>query len=283
MSHGGLPSRAWAKAVNDAYDRGVVIVAASGDCYLGLPTRNVVYPARFRRVLIGCGVTSAGGGYHHNAFIMQGYYGPASVMDHALAAYTPNVLWAKGQPPSDPVPHNNIQMNGAGTSSSTPQIAAAAALWLARHRALVSQPGQPAWRKVEAVRSALLGSAKPDAANAEYFGRGTLKALDAVDDARAAQIVTQDLVQTPEDDVSFPFFRTLLGLAEPEAQTARERMFETEATQIAVRGESNLLSTALNYDDGDSVASNNREAVLSALTDSPHASHRLRQFIAQRR
>ena len=38
MSMGGLPSSAWADAVNLAYDAGVVLVCAAGNSYAGLPT-----------------------------------------------------------------------------------------------------------------------------------------------------------------------------------------------------------------------------------------------------
>ncbi len=51
MSMGGVASAAWADAVNKAYEAGIVFVAAAGNNYAGLPTRQIVYPARFRRVL----------------------------------------------------------------------------------------------------------------------------------------------------------------------------------------------------------------------------------------
>ena len=52
---------------------------------------------------------------------MQGNYGPASKMDTALGAYTPNVPWAKIDCGAV------VDMDGAGTSAATPQIAAAVA------------------------------------------------------------------------------------------------------------------------------------------------------------
>lgn len=280
ISQGGLPSRAWAKAVNEAYDRGVVLVAASGNCYSGLPTRGVVYPARFRRVLTACGVTAGGGAYRHDKFIMQGNFGPASVMDDALAAYTPNIMWAKGQQPDMPAPHAKFQLNGAGTSCSTPQIAAAAALWIAKHRDKVSGVGQAPWRKVEAVRAALLESAKFDERKAEYFGRGILRARDAVDEARALEISSRELSATPEDDVSFPFFRVLFGFPEPSEQSARQRMFETEAAQLAMRGDSEVLAQALSTGSGDFAARVNSGELTAAIRESPHASTRLKDFVA---
>ena len=76
---------------------------------------------------------------------MQGNYGPASKMKTALGAYTPNVPWAEIDCA------NIVDMDGAGTSAATPQIAAAAALWLAEHWDAVKNYSQP-WMRIEAVR-----------------------------------------------------------------------------------------------------------------------------------
>jgi len=60
LSHGGLPSNAWARAVNDLYDAGIVVVAASGDSFnlkvVDLATHFTVYPSAFHRVgeMQGC-------------------------------------------------------------------------------------------------------------------------------------------------------------------------------------------------------------------------------------
>jgi subtilisin family serine protease len=51
MSMGGLPSQAWADAINALYEAGVVVVTAAGNNYGNAPTRFVVYPARFGRVI----------------------------------------------------------------------------------------------------------------------------------------------------------------------------------------------------------------------------------------
>jgi hypothetical protein len=66
-----------------------------------------------------------------HAGTMQGNYGPDSKMHTALGAYTPNVPWAE-------IDCGKIlDMDGAGTSAATPQIAVAAALWLAQHWVVV--------------------------------------------------------------------------------------------------------------------------------------------------
>ena len=51
ISMGGVPSGAWARSVNRAYERGMTIVAAAGNNIAGLPTTALVYPARFHRVI----------------------------------------------------------------------------------------------------------------------------------------------------------------------------------------------------------------------------------------
>jgi hypothetical protein len=83
---------------------------------------------------------------------MQGNHGPAAKMETAIGAYTPNVPWAKitcGKV---------VDMDGAGTSAATPQVAAAAALWLAEHWDTLQRYSQP-WMRIEAVRSALFRAA----------------------------------------------------------------------------------------------------------------------------
>ena len=56
MSMGGWPGQAWADAINALYEAGVVVVTAAGNNYANAPTRFIVYPARFGRVIAACGV-----------------------------------------------------------------------------------------------------------------------------------------------------------------------------------------------------------------------------------
>jgi hypothetical protein len=108
---------------------------------------------------------------------MQGNWGPAPYMRHALAAYTPNVPWLS----TDPV--HPVKKNGGGTSSATPQVATAAALWLLKYQKELKEKGYTGtWRQVEAVRHALYQSAKPGpfAGWEKYFGQGIIQAQDAL-------------------------------------------------------------------------------------------------------
>jgi hypothetical protein len=214
MSMGGLPSRAWQDAINAAYEAGICIVTASGDCIAGIPTHNTVYPARYHRVISACGVMADGTPYYNLPFpVLEGSWGPDSAMTHALAAYTPNTPWAKLGC------RDIVDMTGAGTSSATPQIAAAAALWMEKYKAQLSRD----WRRVEAARYALFRSARNT--NRKYYGNGILRANAALTIAP-----NLNLPKTPADDDSFPFFRVItgLGVAEPPP---RERMLNLELSQ----------------------------------------------------
>ena len=174
MSMGGLPSQAWADAINALYDAGVLVVTAAGNNYANLPSHLIVYPARFNRVVAACGAMANGAPYADlKPKLMAGDYGPELKMATAIAAYTPNVPWARfGEP-------DVVDFDGAGTSAATPQVAGAAALWIQKHRAAYDAYPE-AWMRVEAVRKALFDSAAADNARKGYFGAGQLRAKDAL-------------------------------------------------------------------------------------------------------
>ena len=220
ISMGGLPSAVWREAVDAAYAAGICVVAASGDCFGGLPTHHVIYPARYRRVLAACGVMANGAPYYDlPRNMIEGSFGPAGAMTQALAAYAPNTPWARYSCP------HTVDMDGAGTSSATPQIAAAAALWLEKYKHQLPRD----WRRVEAVRHALFHSAR--AADPTYFGHGILQA------AAALHIPPRlNLAASPQDDDSFAFFRVITGLGLPlDAASPRERMLSLELAQRYLR------------------------------------------------
>jgi subtilisin family serine protease len=226
MSMGGLPSLAWADAVNAAYDAGIVIVCAAGNNFGRLPTPHIVYPARFNRVIAACGIMADGRPYFGLPLTtMQGNIGPASRMTTALAAYTPNIPWAKQGCATA------IDLDGAGTSAATPQIAAAAALWLARHK-----DGLPSgWERAELARQALFRSAakssaaEPESTVARYFGNGILRADKALECTPAK---LGALSEPPRDSATFPIFRLLTGLGVAPDPAASE-LLALEMTQLA--------------------------------------------------
>ncbi len=212
MSMAGKPSAKMAQMVDKAYEAGIVIVSAASNCwYKGvgmLLPKCVLFPAAFPRIIGATGAL-----YNHQPYdykfmsqsrmnittqFMQGSWGPPSRMAKTLAAYTPNVPWA-----SDPIP---VLRSGGGTSSATPQIAAAAALWIGYHRKKLKEMGyyEPGnqWMKVEAVRHALYTAAAKDEVFAEwkkYYGNGILRAYDAL---QIPPALPSELEKAPESDVS---------------------------------------------------------------------------------
>ena len=222
MSNGGTPTQTWVDAVNAAYDRGTAIFAAEGDFESFLPygwrpdglivPASPVYPAAFRRVIGVTGVTSEFKSYSGNSLArlfqhlslistwgFRGSYGPdgwlaglnprvnvdeveakwGTLRPYPIAAYTPNVPWLS-LPTS--TTNNKVDLTGAGTSAATPQVAAAAALWLEHHRKEFRPAEWNSWCKAEAVYDALMISAKRDHGDKPdlYLGVGFLKAGDAL-------------------------------------------------------------------------------------------------------
>ena len=235
MSMGGLPSASWADAVNAAYEAGIVIVCAAGNNFGGLPTPLIVYPARFRRVIAACGVMADGSPYSGlPPYIMEGNFGPPSKMDTALAAYTPNIPWAKIEC------KGVIDLDGAGTSAATPQIAAAAALWLRKYKSEIKDKYSEPWRRVEAVRKALFESAYlAGPASGTHFGRGILKARKALE---YKPIDAEKLKETPRDNAHFSLLQLLVDLPIERFDASRgdgnadprQDLFGLELTQLAL-------------------------------------------------
>ena len=277
MSMGGVPSQIWADMVNTAYDRGVAMVTAAGNNFgpggVRVP-KFIVYPARFGRVLAACGVMANGTPYADfpDPRQMAGSYGPSSKMDTALAAYTPNTPWAEYACTS------LIRFDGCGTSSATPQIAAAAACWLQKNRAAMLRfNGADRWMRVEAVRQALYAGADPK--DRTYFGRGTLRAQLSMQQAPMADAELRKHFQK-EDSVSVPvlgpILKTIFGAAAP----ANEQMLHIEAAQILARsGElQNILASAGVDPDrpADDVPEGVRRQLLEGLAGHGSASNALR-------
>ncbi len=215
MSMAGYPTRRVAKVVNKAYEAGVTVVTAAGNNWINgikkLTPKAVMYPARFDRVIAACGVCYNEKPYDFAANkeemslrseggeTMQGNWGPERAMRTALGAYTPNLAWANNNP------ENKYQFSrtGGGTSSATPQIAAAAALWITFNReALLQKKYAGTWRQAEAVRQALFQSGGVDYPGyKKYYGNGSLKANDALN--ISDEILNMELERAEEASVSF--------------------------------------------------------------------------------
>jgi Subtilase family len=282
MSMGGIASAAWADAVNALYDRGVFVVTAAGNNFGNLPTRFTVYPARFNRVVAACGVMADGRPYADLPIRkMAGCYGPPTKDATSIAAYTPNVPWAKFDC------RDTVDMDGGGTSAATPQVAAAAALWMQKNKAALEAYGED-WMRVEATRQALFDSVQAaDAHQQGRVGRGLLRADAALDRPPATR---QVLARTPPDSVSFPLLRVLtgLGMAPTADQQRRQYMFELEALQISQQSH-DIERLLADYDLLDpEVAAKSQIAlspqaqqIVKALLDHPTASAALKQELTK--
>jgi hypothetical protein len=269
MSMGGLASQAWAEAVNALYELGIFIVTAAGNNFGHLPVNSIVYPARFGRVVAACGVMADGKPYADLPLtILAGNYGPDSKMDTAMAAYTPNTPWAKLGCQS------LIDHDGRGTSSSTPQIASAAALWIQNFKGDWETKYPEGWMRVEAVRKALFETARLENNGLhEQLGRGILQAGDALTVQPADHAGLQ---KRPEDQLSFPFLRLITGLG--AAPDARQRMLEVEALQLTQQSQA-LEQLLPDPERPEGLSDADRQSVIDLLHDAPGASKALRSAL----
>ncbi len=268
MSMGGLASEVWADAINALYEAGVFVVTAAGNNFGNLPTRNIVFPARFRRVVAACGVMANNEAYADLPISeMAGNYGPSSKMDTAVAGYTPNIPWAKLGC------SKIVDLDGAGTSAATPQVAAAAAIWIQRNKAALNAYPQR-WMRVEAVRTALFQ--RSHRIDPERLGHGELRARDALEEpvADAASLRMQ-----PPDAASFPILRVWTGFGVASAPSAQRRMLELEALQLSQSAgfEAILPDPAV---DPANLSPAIRQRVADALGSHPLASQALRAALA---
>ncbi len=276
MSMGGAPSRVWADAVNAAYDAGITLVTAAGNNFAGLPTRHVIYPARFGRVIAACGVTNNYKPYYTKKLNeMQGCFGPKRHMSKALSAFTPNTPWAS-------IESGTIRFSGAGTSSATPQIAAAAAIYYSKNNQVLDQL-EP-WQRVEAIRNALYKSAikkvndrEYDSDFVKYFGNGIIQANAALNVP-----VATNLKKTEEDEVPwFPILNTIFKAKPNPQQSIRLDMFNTELSQLVYSHPE--LSSLIDNDtrDYDKVGQKKWKQFKDAIINHPATSVTLKNYLKE--
>jgi subtilisin family serine protease len=274
MSMGGVPSQLWADIINAAYDAGITVVTASGNNFNGLPTRKLVYPARFNRVIAACGVTYDYAPYYHKKLgEMQGNWGPQKNMSKALAAFTPNTPWAM-------MNRKTISFSGAGTSSATPQIAAAAACYYKKyHKELDAL--EP-WMRVEAIRNALYSTALRKVTHADedfsvYFGNGILQAADAL----KMPVKTNNLVKSSKDDIPFLPILSMIFKGPAPVVSQEMKMFNVELAQLVMTHDD--LSKLMYNEEKDFVklSPKRKKDFLDAVVAKKEASKKLKEFIKQ--
>ena len=243
MSMAGKPSKRMARAVNDAYEAGIVMVTAASNCWYKGPgallPKCVLFPAAFKRVIAATGAMHDHKPYDVNFLqqgrfnittkYMQGSWGPASRMTRALAGYTPNTPWASA--------HHKFVRSGGGTSSATPQVAAAAALWIAHHRADLESKGYyeegNKWKKVEAVRHALFTSAARDEVFDDwqkYYGNGIMRAYNAL---MIPVANADELVKAEKAESSFMGISELVGSFFKRRKLLRSKLPKPTAEALA--------------------------------------------------
>lgn len=285
MSMGGTASKRWADVVNEAYEKGIFIVSAAGNNFGRSTPRTIVYPARFNRVVAACGVTHDYSPYCKSFAIqnmpeMQGNFGPRKVMASAIAAFTPNVPWAKiGS-------RDGISLSGAGTSAATPQVAAAAALYYMKYHDEIESFDQ-GWKKVEAIRKAMFSTAlnkiSGDDNDVEiYFGNGILQARDMLSVAPEEK----SLRKSEKDSVFFPLLFQILSELNPYELWSEEKMdleeqemFETEILQLIQ--DSAALQTLLENEEKtlEQLTPEQQLNFFQLIRDMPEASTALKEFI----
>jgi hypothetical protein len=270
LSHGGFPALSWAHAVNNVYNAGIVLAAAAGDngilFFLDIPGHDTIWPSRFRRAITVTGTTYEKAPYVTDAWgVIMGSWGPQDIMDKAIASYAPNTAGMKFDTTA------GYDMNFGGTSASTPQVAAACALWLQNNKE--KYPAD--WRRVEACRYALFHGADkthnqdPAQPIDEYFGQGLLRVPDMLNVA----VNPADLRQEPPDTVGSPVWRVAMGLGPPTND--EELMYEVEAAQITFRSDNRNLMTVRR-----DVRMASPERIRGLLASEPDVSQALKRRLA---
>lgn len=265
LSMGGLPSKAWSEAVDAIYEAGVCLCAAAGNHVGALPPRTLVYPARYPRVIAVCGVMADGSPYADlKGTELEGSHGPESAMRAAIAAYTPNIPWARFGCDTA------VRLNGEGTSAATPQVAAAVALWIEKHKASLPRD----WRRVEAARHALFSTAK-FRARQKFFGNGVLQARAALD-----VMPVLSLPKSAESRNSFAFLRLITGIGVVDPPP-REQMFNLELAQRWLANQA-LQDVVPDPDATTQLQTRDLKRAMDLIIADSGASMALRKHVAQR-
>jgi hypothetical protein len=192
---------------------------------------------------------------------------------------------------------NIIDLNGQGTSSSTPQAAAAAALWLQYYRDDgVLKNSWRTWKKAEMTYAALRQSAKQfnpvgsSNYSSEFFGNGILQARGALSKAPGTLNIQPQKSATVGIGWA-KLFGSLIG-GTREAGVSEEtikQMFGLELAQLAQRSTKiqDLMEQYAGYDpDSDQGLSPEellkfKRQLFQAIRDDPRTSRHLKDAVTR--
>jgi subtilisin family serine protease len=160
-----FPGRANGRAVDYAYDHGVIVVAAAGNV-----TSEVTYPARHSRSIAAGGVTRR----------FEPWSGGARGARVDFCAPADEIFRASWRPKDggwEPV----YEQGGDGTSYAAAHVSGIACLWLALHRQQLAGYPQP-WQTVEAFRKVVAETCvRPPGWDQALFGAGVVNAKAALE------------------------------------------------------------------------------------------------------
>lgn len=151
---GGSPGMAkrTCKAINKAYEAGVIIVCAGGQII-----DRVAYPAKFPRTIAVGGITVDDAHYPPGGYAEPGHIDVWARATHINRAAGLRVDGQIVPIHADTDHPDNDDNKPTGTSYACPQVAAAAAMWVTRYAAEFA--GLEPWMITEAFRKALRNSA----------------------------------------------------------------------------------------------------------------------------
>ena len=194
MSLGGIvPYERLAKAIDRAYEAGVIVCAAAGNVI-----REVTYPGRYNRVVTVGGASPVGTtGFQPWEGASRGQFvdvcGPASGVRRASVERRQGEL------------HYFIAADGDGTSYATALCAGIAALWLAKHGDSLRTAYAEAWMRPAAFKRLLKETADcPDTWDTGNWGRGLYRAdkLLQADLPAAVSLHHEDPAAAPFDPLA---------------------------------------------------------------------------------
>ncbi len=154
MSHASLfKKQSWKRAVENAYNSGIIWIAAPGSHTFGRLRSIIVFPAKFKET-----ITAAASNIDDLPWKKTHYGEEIDICAPGFDIYIPSARrrWY------GLFPDKYTYRWSEGTSFSTPIVAAAAALWITHHgEHWLSEIYPEPWQRIEAFRYSLKKSARP--------------------------------------------------------------------------------------------------------------------------